>query len=139
MIWTWKLALFVLLVFAALAIGISLARVPPPEDKSTPPKADRTVVRTIQYVPQNVPPPEVTVASRFAAFIEPPVAKDEPVTEGNSAVGGGARRVRKRASVGESRISARPAHRRVASDSFCARYGMRKVVTHGGKSWRCRR
>lgn len=135
MIWTWKLALFVLLVFAALAIGISLARVPPPapEDKSTPPKADRTVVRTIQYVPQNVPPPEVTVASRFADFIEPPVTpvprakppavKDEPET----------------ALARERKPRRVRSVRHASNDSFCSRYGLRKVITRGGKSWRCRR
>jgi hypothetical protein len=137
MIWSWKVALFVLLACIALAIGIALARVSPPmpEDKSTPPKADRTVVRTIQYVPQTTPPP-VSVASRFADFIEPPVTPvprakppeidDEP----------------ERAIARERTSRHMRAHVRVrhaSNDGFCARYGLRKVITRGGKSWRCRR
>jgi hypothetical protein len=32
-----------------------------------------------------------------------------------------------------------PAPRRTAERNVCTRHGMRKVLTRGGKSWRCRR
>src|SRR5678809_1408522 len=124
MIWSWKWALFVLLACIALALGISMARVP--EEKLPPPKADRTVVRTIQYVPQTVPPPS-SVASRFADFVEPPVTpvprakppeiEDEPE-----------RAIARERTSRHMREHVRVRH--ASNDSFCARYGLRKAVSY---------
>jgi hypothetical protein len=32
-----------------------------------------------------------------------------------------------------------PTESKSVNDSFCARYGLRKVVTRGGRSWRCQK
>lgn len=121
--WMLKLGLLWLLIVAVIALAMSLPAARAPDEPPPLPKSDRIVVQTIQYVP-----PTPTVASRFADFAEPTVVPLPPA--------------KPTLTQDESPAVRAPKRQRAArrtSDGFCARYGMHKVVTRGGKSWRCRK
>jgi hypothetical protein len=111
-----------LIVFAIRA----LPGHPPPAPAA--PKADRTVpsrivpVQTIRVLPPE-PVRAASVDPKPEAAL-PSAVPDEPLVEEQPR-----KSSRRRVTTGD----------RARGDGFCGRYGLRKEITRGGKSWRCRR
>jgi outer membrane biosynthesis protein TonB len=107
--WMWRIAL-VWAMPAVVALGFALS---PPQarvERPEPPPPVVKVVRTVQYLP---PTPVAAPPVQIAEVV--PLPPPKPVIE-----------------------EPLPPPRTVRRD-LCARHGLRKVETRGGKSWRCRR
>lgn len=113
--WIWKIAL-VWAMPAVVALGFALS---PPQarvERPEPPPPVVKVVRTVQYLP---PTPVAAPPVRVAEVVPLPRPKPAMLIFAPS---------------NEAKKINMP-----RSDGFCARHGLRKVETRGGKSWRCRR
>ena len=140
----------VAIVMLALALTLAQQRMPPPAGAPPePPQFTETWNDTVRVISLRKPELETQMAALSGAAAPKPIATEHIAVEHvdrspPTDVPAGVPPVI--AATTDDKPAVAPATRRhegrirhaYAMSDVCVRHGMKKVVTHGGKSWRCR-
>lgn len=112
---------------AGIATGTlrSIEETPPPPAAESPEPVLAEILAKADRLPLPPQDPKALLAKAFADQVpSPPIATVTPETS--------AELVGTAAQIKPKKLTSH------LSDNICTRHGMRKVVTHSGRSWRCR-